>query len=335
MPWSPMPTTPERQYRTAWFPTPPDPEPRQHQTAWFPRYRANSSDTGIGQDLATALPRIPVIDTGIGADRALESRIVELLADTAAGRDTALLRPKLYVADAGIGADLARPGARPADTGVGADMSQARPRYAAIDRAVGADMLSIPKLGTIASDTGIGADVATSGFTAHAETTDPITASGTWVIPVWCRVIDIILLPGGHGGYGGNVTGSNGGLAGDYLAFTIVRGVDIPWSTITIAFTIGAGGSGGGIGGHGGDGGNTVASATGMTTRTALGPAGTSAYNTSNTGEAAGNYTFNTKTYTGGAANGGVPGSGGRGATSVFGSGSAGARGQAWCRAYQ
>lgn len=332
MPWSPTPTTPERQYRTAWFPTPPAPEPREYQPAWFPRYRVKPGDTGIGQDLAVAAPRIRAVDTGIGTDRALLARVTELLADAGRGADNGLVTPKLYVADAGLGSDLARTGVRPADSGLGTDLCQARPRYAAIDRAVGADMLAVPKFSTGAPGAGLGADTAASGFTAQAETTTTITGTGTWTIPVWCRYIDIILLGGGKGGYGGNVTGSNGGLAGAWYGVTLERGVHIPWTAITITINIGTGGNGGGIGQNSANGGNTTASASGMTTATAL---GATAYNNITAGQAAGNYSFNGKPYTGGTGNGNVPGSGGAGASTVFSSGSPGARGQAWCRAYQ
>lgn len=352
MPWSPTPATPERQHRTAWFPSPPAPEPRTHQPAWFPRYRAKPSDTGIGQDLAAVLPRIPAIDTGIGADRALASQITELLADAAVGRDTALLNPKLYVADAGLGADLARPGVRPADTGVGADPGQARPRYAVIDRAVGADMLTSLRPRTTGGDAARGADTATAGFSAWAAVVTPFTASGTYAIPVACRYIDIIVLSGGGGGGGAQFafTPAQGGDAGVFAWITLERGVHIPWAATAITINVGGGGSAGTGAGSGGNGGASSAVVNGATVVTAAGGTGRGGTGTQNGDPVSTGNTnsgrsllYNsvggaTTQYDGGAESTGstanVPGSGGRGG-SAFSNGNAGARGQVWCRAYQ
>lgn len=352
MSWSPTPTTPERQYRTAWFPTPPASKPREYQPAWFPRYRLKPSDTGIGIDQAAALPRIPATDTGVGADRALAPRITELLADAAAGRDTALLKPKLYVADNGLGADLARPGVRPSDAGRGADLCQVRPRYAAIDRAVGADMLTIPRISTTARDTGLGADLAVGGFTAITVVTGNWAVAGTYTftIPVGCRYIDVVLVGAGGGGASSGTFYTNGGYPGApgvWATITLERGVHIPWTAISLTIIVGTGGargSGGFTGTAGSAGSATTLSLSGTELLSATGGAGGIADLTgtgTQTGLGPGNKTYNGQTYPGGAnqttagAAGNAAGGGGAGGKNFGRAGGVGAPGGAWYRAYQ
>lgn len=336
MPWSPTPTTPDRQHRTAWFPAPPEPEPRTYQPAWFPRYRVKPSDTGIGQDLAAALPRVPAVGTGIGADRALASRITELLTDAAAGRDAAALKPRLYVADAGIGADGVRLGVRPADQGVGGDSGLLRPRFAAIDAAVGADMLTSLRPRVAGTDAGRGADSAIAGITVHAADSTPFTTVGAnnYPIPVWCRYIDVVLIGGGEAGTNGSFATGLGGDEGKWATFTLERGVHIPWTATTITITVGAGGAS-----NGADGGASTAAAPGWAGLSAAGGSGGGGIGAW-AGNAASNLTYNGVLYPGGSGGstgggtGGTPGGGGGGGN-IFGNGGAGGRGQGWCRAYQ
>lgn len=341
MPWSPTPTTSERQHRTAWFPTPPVPEPRKYRPAWFPRYRSKPSDTGIGQDLAVALPRTAAIDTGIGADRALTSRITALLNDTAVGRDTALVKPRLYLADSGIGGDSVRLGARPVDQGIGIDSSSIRPRFAAVDTAVGADMLTSLRPRITVTDQGRGADTATNGFTPRAAALTSYTTPGTYQyrIPVWCKYIEIILCGSGRGGNGNsNALPGAGGNAGGWAAITLERGVDIPWTLLDITIVVKDGGAGGAgsvfVGRAGTDGAASTAAVSGTVILSA--PGGTGERSGNQSGGSPGNYSYGGQPYTGGAetttGNGTVgnpPGGGGRGGNGNTFGGFAGGKGAA------
>lgn len=341
MPWSPIPTSPQREHKAAWFPTPPAPEPRQYQPAWFPRYRITSSDTGIGQDLAVARPRVPTHDTGIGADQALASRFAELLADTGVGADKALLKPNLYIADSGIGADTARLGLRPSEQGTGSDISIARPRFAAIDAAVGADMLTSLRARITVADRGLGADSAAAGFTPHAAALTSYTTPGTYQyrIPVWCKYIEIILCGSGRGGNGNsNALPGAGGNAGGWAAITLERGVDIPWTLLDITIVVKDGGAGGAgsvfVGSAGTDGAASTAAVSGTVILSA--PGGTGERSGNQSGGSPGNYSYGGQPYTGGAetttGNGTVgnpPGGGGRGGNGNTFGGFAGGKGAA------
>ncbi|AXH46776.1 hypothetical protein SEA_ACOLYTE_32 [Mycobacterium phage Acolyte] len=174
-----------------------------------------------------------------------------------------------------------------------------------------------------------------------------ITTAGayTYNIPSGCSFIDVILLSAGGGGMGmGFATAwGEGGYPGNWLAFTLRRGIDIPMGTLAITGTVGAGGAagaGGLGGGPGGNGGNTTAVATGMTTRTAIGGLGGTARNLAFGGRAAGDQVWNNRTYTGGGLQAGPsgaglpPGGGGAGATVSVIAGGAGAIGSAWFYAY-
>lgn len=337
MPWSPTPATPQRQYRTAWFPTPPAPEPREHQTAWFPRYRAKPSETGVGQDLAVALPRVPAIDVAMGADRGVVARTGGLLlADGASGADVALVRPKVFVIDGGLATDAARPGVRPIGQGVGSDSGLPRPRLAVVDWSIGADMLTSLRPRIPATDAGRGADSATAGITAHAADTTPFTTVGAnnYPIPVWCRYIDIVLIGGGEAGTNGSFATGLGGDEGKWATFTLERGVHIPWTATIITITVGAGGAS-----NGADGGASTAAASGWAGLSAAGGSGGGGIGAW-AGNAATNLTYNGVLYPGGAGGatsggtGGTPGGGGGGG-GIFGNGGPGGRGQGWCRAYQ
>lgn len=196
----------------------------------------------------------------------------------------------------------------------------------------------------LASDIGVGSYVPhdDGGVTMiYASTTKPI--------PPACRYIDVIVLGGGGGGAGGSQGApgwdGNGGAAGTYNAVRWDRGPGRnTWQTLE--FSIAAGGTGGprnsGSGDSGGmsqawiveDGQFGVNAGGGSGgSGTSLGGGASGAQN----GKAPGNYNFQTLAATGGGINGGVPGAGGRGGTGSFwptnpGSGSNGARGQAWVR---
>ncbi|APL99599.1 minor tail protein [Mycobacterium phage Camperdownii] len=180
------------------------------------------------------------------------------------------------------------------------------------------------------------------------------TGNYSFTIPALCHRLDIILLGGGGGGQGmGNATAwGKGGDAGNWQIVTLVRGIDIPWTTTQITGSVGVGGTAGagglylGNNGPGGPGGNTTAVITGVGTLTALGGAGGHERNLDTTGKSPGTRNVNGIDYVGGAEADGIagsqagnpPGGGGqasRTSTGFFGiAGGAGARGQAWIRAY-
>jgi hypothetical protein len=180
-------------------------------------------------------------------------------------------------------------------------------------------------------------------------TTARFTAVGsyTYGIPEWCDTLDVVLLGGGGGGDGGDwefLFGETfGGTSGAWSTTTLVRGVDIPWETSTITGTVGVGGHGGipkliilDNSGHNGS--ATTATATGMTTLTAAG--GVGGGNSSDTGQGAGQQTFNGYLYRGGGdvtaagRNGTTPGGGGAAGQLLQGGGK-GAGGAVYIRAYQ
>ncbi|AOT25767.1 minor tail protein [Mycobacterium phage Tortellini] len=356
MPWSPSPTVPQRQHRTAWFAELPAPQPAQHQTAWFPLYRVTGTDSGVGEDSAIIVPRLVGTDTGIGADQAALTRVGDLLAvGTGLGADSALIVPELIVLDSGAGVDdAARIGLHGADSGIGTDsVGSMKPGFAVFDSAVGADMLANLKPGFVGTDSGLGADSGTIAFTSMAAVETSYTTPGayTYKIPVWCRYVDIVLCGSGRGGNGnsGALAGA-GGNAGGWAGTTLERGVSIGWEIITITIVVPDGGNGGsgaviGVGGQGANGSAATASVvSGSPFLSAPGGSGERSGNQS--GGSPGNYTYSGwKTFTGGAETtsgngtaGNPPGGGGRGGNGNFigtNSGGKGAPGAAYLRARQ
>lgn len=186
-----------------------------------------------------------------------------------------------------------------------------------------------------------GLEMLTDAELAAPQPTESIFAgpgSYSYQIPSWATHVDVILLGGGGGGGGGG--GANlGGLGGHWDTATLVRGVDIPWSTAIISGVIGAGGAGGGGGGLGDNGGSTTATATGMTSMSAVGGAASGSQIYVGQSSYPGTVTFNGRTYWGGGQTGIIPsagnppGGGGSGGFPFF-PGFPGARGQAWFYAY-
>lgn len=180
----------------------------------------------------------------------------------------------------------------------------------------------------------------TAAFPANPpqSTEYPLAGNYTFDIPYWCTYIDLILLGGGGGGaaaIGGVIPGA-GGQAGFWTTTTVQRGPEIPFTTTSIAITVGPGGGGAANGAP------TTATATGMAPQSALG--GTQGAGTNGTtGESPGNQVFNGVPYTGGAAQnapgaaGNAPGGGGGGANPLLGAPNpgAGAHGAAWVVARQ
>jgi hypothetical protein len=188
--------------------------------------------------------------------------------------------------------------------------------------------------------TGDGSLSVTAAFPSNppATTEYPLAGNYTYDIPYWCTYIDLILLGGGGGGanaIGGVIPGA-GGQAGFWKTTTAQRGNEIPWTTTTIAITVGSGGA------AAGNGGPTTAAATGMASQTALG--GTQGAGTNGTtGESPGSVTYEGPTFAGGAAQttpgaaGNAPGGGGAGANPLAGAPApgAGAPGAVWVVARQ
>lgn len=171
-----------------------------------------------------------------------------------------------------------------------------------------------------------------------ATTEYPLAGNYTYDIPYWCTYIDLILLGGGGGGanaLGGVVPGA-GGQAGFWTTTTVKRGPQIPFTTTSIAVTVGPGGTGAA------NGGSTTATATGMVSQSAMG-GGQGAGTNGTTGESPGNQIYLGVTYPGGAAQttpgaaGNAPGGGGAGANPLAGAPTpgAGAHGAVWVVARQ
>jgi hypothetical protein len=189
-----------------------------------------------------------------------------------------------------------------------------------------------------------------AAFPATAPAPQQFTAAGAYAytIPYWCNKVDEILLGGAGGGKGLALFGSwgDGGTGGGWNVRTLVRGVDIPWTTAQITGTVGNGGTAGSnSGGNGGNGGTTTATATGMTSQTAAAGVGATTTLTNSAGLAPSpqSQTLNGQTYNGGATvaaggggkNGNPPGGGGSGSQVSSTAGGAGAPGSAWFYAYQ
>lgn len=175
-------------------------------------------------------------------------------------------------------------------------------------------------------------------------TTYSTAGSYTYTIPSWAYKIDVILLGGGAGGRSGGAGFNNGegGGAGSWVATTLTRGVNIPFSTTTITGSVATAGAGGtNLGAAPTSGGSSTATATGMASLTAIG--GVIDASTTQSGIAPGNTTYNSQTYTGGTAgvrgagNATAPGAGGAGGDGVFvgySTGGAGSAGRVWFYAY-
>lgn len=195
-------------------------------------------------------------------------------------------------------------------------------------------------------------------FPAKTAVTTTYTATGayTYTIPWWCTHVDVIMVGAGGGGTGGvgAFTNGNGGgqntAVSQWVAVTLVRGVDFPWSATQITGVVGAGGAGSpgavsavDIQDPSPGGASTAAIAGGASLSAAGGLGGTTQVGfTNRTGLGPGNKVLDGITYTGGAdttsATPNVPGSGGWGGAGGFVSGQAGnpgGRGQVWLRAKQ
>lgn len=137
-----------------------------------------------------------------------------------------------------------------------------------------------------------------------------VTNSGALAIPAYARFIDFVIIGGGASGQTGNgavgVAG-RGGNPGDWLGFTLERGVEIPWTINTANITIGNGGAQAANNDFAppNEGEPTAVSIAGLSPILTYGGLGTRS-ESSQLGKAAPNYTYNGRTYIGGA--GGVEG---------------------------
>ncbi|QFG14074.1 minor tail protein [Mycobacterium phage Curiosium] len=326
---------------------------------WFAPFVTITVDSGIGADRAevNAL-RMAVRDGGLGADVSA-ARLRELVTDAGLGSDRIVVRPRMGGVDAGVGRDAARLGVRATDTGMGSDSALWRPRFKVVDAAAGADMATGYRLRApnAVVDAAAGSDSATCGFAPQAAAPSQYTVPGTYtyVIPVWCRCIDVIVLGGGAGGEGaGLFLNGGGGGAGGFSWITLTRGVDIPWSAITITIVVGSGGSRGSGGAAPSGGGSGVPSTASWPGGSLSGVGGTP-FSTNiekrgrpvTNGNASGGrdllyYSLDgaATTYVGGdwstsTTTPNSPGGGGAGGGLPGGNGAPGAPGRVWLRAYQ
>ncbi len=351
MPWSANPAAPPGQ-SGRWSTNPDQPSPSATgKWAWMPRVTV--IDAGVGADLARVLRAAQTgIDRGVSADSAL-TRLRISAADTGRGADLAAIRAQLAIRDAGVGADSARAGVRATDSAMATDMAMMLPRLSAVGAATPADaaLLSRVQLSG-ARINSVGSDTATAGFTTQAAITTTIAGVGTttYVIPVWCRYLDVVLVGAGGGGASSGtfyLLGGFPGSPGTWATITLERGVHVPWTTTALTFVVGAGGakgSGGFAGTAGGAGAATTVIGAGWAGVSAAGGAGGPQHPTginANDGPGPGDKTYNGATYPGGAtqtSDGGTgyaPGGAGAGGANFGGPGGVGGAGGAWCRAYQ
>jgi hypothetical protein len=161
-------------------------------------------------------------------------------------------------------------------------------------------------------------------------------------IPSTATHIDIVLVGGGGGGQGAGLV-NVGGLGGQWIYTTLIRGDNIPWETELITGSIGGGGGPGGfiapaVVVPGVNGQPTTATGTGMTPLSAAGGLTTSSPVINGIGPNPTILNYNGRNYFGGPtaasqAYGNPPGGGGSGGLPLA-NGFAGARGQAWFYAY-
>ncbi|UVF61199.1 minor tail protein [Mycobacterium phage DuncansLeg] len=215
--------------------------------------------------------------------------------------------------------------------------------------------LELARINFIDSALSVSADrYAAMGRPPYATTVQQFSSAGSYsyTIPRNCDFIDVVLLGGGGGGRSMPAVGTwgQGGRAGTWQTYTLVRGVDIPFATTVITGSVGTGGAGGAaaIGSNPGQpGGATTAVATGWAgTHSAAGGAGGGNTFDPN-GQGPGDLTYNGQLYDGGeertslggGQTGNPPGGGGTASqvsVGFFGTaGGAGAPGAAWFRAYQ
>lgn len=359
--WTPDGPTATVDARQGWTVDGPDPAGVETKHGWWVVPQATARDDAAADDLATLRARLAARISGasgdslyMGTDPTQDFELRIPIRDNSGAQGFATVRARETGRDDAVSADLARLGLIGLDSGAAGDLATAKLAAPARDSAGLGGLVAVrPRQTGPAAASADG--TALAGWSAVAPATTAITASGTYKIPVSSRYLDIIVLGGGGGGREGdggvNRTG-NGGKAGTWSAVTLERGVDIPWTAITLTVTVGAGGAAGakGAGNVNGNtanqGGATSVSLASTTLASAVGGVGGSGTD-GNPGESPGTYSFVGQNYTGGASApsggsrtvGNPPGGGGGGgAGGIFNgqtAGMAGARGQAWIRARQ
>ncbi|AZF97465.1 minor tail protein [Mycobacterium phage Capricorn] len=194
---------------------------------------------------------------------------------------------------------------------------------------------------------------ASAAFPAMAPVSQRFATVGEFefLIPYWCRYVDVILVGAGAGGNGGSaaLAAGHGGEGGKWAAVTLERGVHIPLTLASIVCTVRAGGTPGGgavVGGIATDGNPTTAQAAEWAGLSAAGGVHRDRIGLLHQpGDGPGDFTFKGVLYVGGAptnsGNGtagnspGGAGRGGDGGAFVGSPGGVGAPGAAWFRAYQ
>ena len=249
MPWAPQPESRQAGHRQAWFPQPPVVE-RRHRAGWFPRWRRTASDTGVGEDGALIVPGIAAATTGLGVGAGVVPRIDTVAGDSGVGVGAAAVDLAAAVWDGGIGTDLAATiGVQPTvDGGVGDDHTSLLPRVAGPMTGVGDDRVAALARVT-AAESGVGQEAGSADFTPHEPVEVSYTTPGTYtyVIPVWCRYLDIAAVGSGRGGNGNtSAIAGAGGAGGQWDWTTITRGVSLfTWATRELTVVVPEGGLGG------------------------------------------------------------------------------------------
>lgn len=312
--------------------------PLTGRTGWFAEHGANGYELAVSRDYGTVWVTVTARDIAAAMDYGLA--LVEVTGiDVAATAERGFASTDAYgrelaaARDHGIIGVTGREVAAAGDFGAAIVATQGRETTAAADRG-DANTSSQGRELSATRDQGTG------GFGFVAPVTTQFTAVGnfTYTIPVACRYLDLVALGAGAGGQGaGWIIRGDGGKPGDWAGITLERGIDIPWTLLTLTGFVGAGGargSGGAVPGAGQAGGASAVNSW-------ISAAGGADSNNTGTqdGLSPGNYAFGTELYVGGGVSTGttaqVPGSGGRGGNVSSGNGNVGGRGQVWIRAYQ
>lgn len=192
----------------------------------------------------------------------------------------------------------------------------------------------------------------TVGWPTLSPATQSYTTAGshTYNIPRNYRYIQLVGVGGGASGqtgHGGILAAGQGGKGGVWASVVLERGVDIPYSEMTLSITVGDGGAQPANSDHAASNPGAATTITSASAGTLTAAGGTGNNPNNQTGLGPGNHTLGGVTYTGGANTtasgnavpGNAPGGGGRGGNGgILGSrtrGGVGAAGAAWARAIQ
>ncbi|AMS01727.1 minor tail protein [Mycobacterium phage Brocalys] len=342
MPWSPSPSVPQRQHRTAWFAELPDPAPVEHQTAWWAVYgldapveiacvtaaelqalKALGLHVEIVAEASVSLQKVAAmgfpVNLGVDAGVTLQkdapiSTPLTLDLDTAVSlaqvADVNLTDTgSVFAGSAGLqkvlGVDLS-------GVTIGAGTAATLGRTAPINLSVVADLdtaVALTKINVLplASAVASVSTAATLGFPPNSPASASFTSSGpfTYTFPRWCDYIDAIALGGGASGQTGDGAlnrQGKGGKAGQWATWTLQRGNHIAWSATQLTGSVGPGGAQAPNSDFGGPNNGTASTVTAPGYGTLTANGGNGTVDSGRTGEGAGSQTLNGTTYTGGAA---------------------------------